>query len=46
MWTERWIGTIDYPLFENARYKNVPNKMPAVEEEIKEILDKAVNIPG
>ena len=38
--TEHFIDTNDNPPFKNAPYKVAPYKLPAVQEEIKEMLDK------
>ena len=42
--TEHFIHTSDNPPFKNAPYKVAPYKLPAVQEEIKEMLDKGVII--
>ena len=44
--TEHLIETNDYPPFEIAPYKVAPYKLPAVQEEIKEMLDKGVIVPS
>ena len=40
--TEHFIDTNDNPPFRIAPYKVAPYKLPAVQEEIKEMLDKGV----
>ena len=40
--TEHFKDTNDNPPFKIAPYKVAPNKLPAVQEEIKEMLDKGV----
>ena len=40
--TEHFIDTNDNPPFKIAPYKVTPKKLPAVQEEIKEMLDKGV----
>ena len=40
--TEHFIDTNDKPLFKMAPYKVAPYKLPAVQEAIKEMLDKGV----
>ena len=42
--TEHFIDTNDNPPFKIAPYKFAPYKLPAVQEEIKEILDKGVKV--
>ena len=44
--TEHFIDTNDNPPFKIAPYKVGPYKLPAVEEEIKEMLDKGVIVPS
>ena len=44
--TEHFIDTNDIPPFEVAPYKVAPYKLPAVQEEIKEMLDKRVIVPS
>ena len=44
--TEHIIDTNDNPPFKISPYKVAPNKLPAVQEEIKEMLDKGVIIPS
>ena len=44
--TEHFIDTNDNPPFKIAPYKVAPYKLPAVQEEIKEMLDKGVIIPS
>ena len=44
--TEHSIDTNDNPPFKIAPYKVAPYKLPAVQEEIKEMLDKGVIVPS
>ena len=44
--TEHFIDTNDNPPFKIAPYKVDPYKLPAVQEEIKEMLDKGVIVPS
>ena len=44
--TEHFMDTIDNPPFEIAPYKVAPYILPAVQEEIKEMLDKGVIVPS
>ena len=44
--TELFIDTNDEPPFKIAPYKVAPYKLPAVQEEIKEMLDKGVIVPS
>ena len=44
--TEHFIDTNDNPPFKIAPYKVAPYKLPAVQEEIKEMLDKGVIVPS
>ena len=44
--TEHIIDTNDNPPFKIAPYKVAPYKLPAVQEEIKEMLDKGVFVPS
>ena len=44
--TEHFIDTNDNPPFEIAPYNVAPYKMPAVQEEIKEMLDKGFIVPS
>ena len=44
--TEHFIDTNDNPPFKTAPYKVAPYKLPAVQEEIKEMLDKGVIVPS
>ena len=44
--TEPYIDTNDDPLLKIAPYKVAPYKLPAVQEEIKEVLDKGVIVPS
>ena len=44
--TEHFLDTNDNPLFNTAPYKVAPYKLPAVQEEIKEMLDKGVIVPS
>ena len=44
--TEHFIDTNDKPRFEIAPYKVAPYKLPAVQEETKEMLDKGVIVPS
>ena len=44
--TEHFIDTNDNPPFKIAPYKVAPHKLPAVQEEIKEMLDKGVIVPS
>ena len=44
--TEHFIDTNDQPPFKIAPYKVAPYKLPAVQEEIKEMLDKGVIVPS
>ena len=44
--TEHFIDSNDNPTFEIAPYKVAPYKLPAVQEEIKEMLDKGVIVPS
>ena len=44
--TEHFIDTNDNPPFKVALYEVAPNKLPAVQEEIKEMLDKGVIVPS
>ena len=44
--TEHFTDTNDNPLFKIAPYKVAPYKLPAVQEEIKETLDKGVIVPS
>ena len=46
MGTEYFMDTIDNRLFKIAPYKIVPYKLPAVQEEVKEMLDKGVIVPS
>ena len=43
---EHFIDTNDNPPFKIAPYKVAPYKLPAVQEEIKEMLDKGVIVPS
>ena len=43
--TERFIDTNDNPLFRIAPYKVAPCNLPAVPDEIKEMLDEGVIVP-
>ena len=43
---EHFIDTNDNPPFKIALYKVAPYKLPAVQEEIKEMLDKGVIVPS
>ena len=43
---ERFKDTNDNPPFKIAPYKVAPYKLPAVQEEIKEMLDKGVIVPS
>ena len=43
--TENFIDTTDNPPFKIAPYKVAPSKLHAVQEEIKEMLDKGVIVP-
>ena len=43
---EHFIDTNDKPPFKIARYNVAPYKLPAVPEEIKELLDKGVIVPS
>ena len=44
--TEHFIDTNDNPPFKIAPYKVAPYKLSAVQEEIKEMLDKGVIVPS
>ena len=44
--TEHFIDNNDNPPFKIAPYKVAPYKLPAVQEEIKEMLDKGVIVPS
>ena len=44
--TEHFIDTSDNPSFKIAPYQVAPYKLPAVQEEIKEMLDKGVIVPS
>ena len=44
--TEHFLDTNDNPPFKIAPYKVAPYKLPAVQEEIKEMLDKGVIVPS
>ena len=44
--TEHFIDTNDNPSFKIPPYKVAPYKVPAVQEEIKEMLDKGVIVPS
>ena len=44
--TEHFIDTNDNPPFKIARYNVAPYKLPAVLEEIKEMLDKGIIVPS
>ena len=44
--TEHFIETNDNPSFQIAPYKVAPYKLPAVQEEIKEMLDKGAIVPS
>ena len=44
--TEHFIDTNDNPPFKIAPFKVAPYKLPAVREEIKEMLDKGVIVPS
>ena len=44
--TEHFIDTKDNPPFKIAPFKVAPYKLPAVQEEIKEMLDKRVIVPS
>ena len=44
--TEHFIDTNDNPPFKIPPYKVAPYKLPAVQEEIKEMLDKGVVVPS
>ena len=44
--TEHFIETKDNPPFKIAPYQVAPYKLPAVQEEIKEMLDKGVIVPN
>ena len=44
--TELFIDTNDNPPFKIAPYKVAPYKLPAVQEEIEEMLDKGVIVPS
>ena len=44
--TEHSIDTNDNPPFKLAPYKVAPYKLPAVQEEIKEMIDKGVIVPS
>ena len=44
--TEHYIDTNNNPPFKIAPYKVAPYKLPAVREEIKEMLDKGVIVPS
>ena len=44
--TEHFIDTNENLPFKIAPYKVAPNKLPAVQEEIKEMLDKGVIVPS
>ena len=46
IWTEHFIDTNDNPPFKIAPYKVAPCKLPAVQEEIKKLLDKGVIVPS
>ena len=43
---EHFIHTNDNPLFKIAPYKVAPYKLPAIQQEIKEMLDKGVIVPS
>ena len=43
---EHFIDTNDNPPFKIAPYNVAPYKLPAVQDEIKEMLDKAVIVPN
>ena len=44
--TEHYIDTNDNPSFKIAPYKVASYKLPAVQEEVKEMLDKGVIVPS
>ena len=44
--TEHFIDTNNNPPFKTAPYKVAPYKLPAVQEEIREMLDKGVIVPS
>ena len=44
--TEHFIDTNDNPPFKSVPYKVAPYKLPAVQEEIMEMLDKGVIFPS
>ena len=46
IWTEHFLDINDDTPFKIAPYKVAPNKKPAVQEEIKEKLDKGVLVPS
>ena len=44
--TEHFIDTNNNPPFKSAPYEVAPYKLPAVQEEIKEMLEKGVIVPS
>ena len=42
VWREQFIDTNDKPPLETVPYNVAPKKLPAVQDEIKEMLDKGV----